>query len=77
MTKGELVTVAELSDRTIAHIIQQMLIANGIAAEVIGEVSSYPCFNSVSAVKVVVNPEDKEAALTLIEESRETETDES
>lgn len=65
--KGDsLVTVAEFTDATVAHITQQMLIANGIQAEVIGEVSSYPCFNSVSSVKVVVNPEDREAAENLI-----------
>ena len=65
--KGEsLVTVAEFTDAAVAHITQQMLIANGIEAEVIGEVSAYPCFNSVSSIKVVVNPEDREAAENLI-----------
>lgn len=71
MTEDRLVSVAQFSDPTLARITQQMLIANGIEAEVIGEVSSYPCFNSASLVKVVVNPQDKETAEQLISSDAE------
>lgn len=71
MTEDRLVSVAQFSDPTLARITQQMLIANGIEAEVIGEVSSYPCFNNASLVKVVVNPQDKEMAEQLISSDAE------
>ena len=54
-----------------ASIINMEYTDTGIEAEVIGEVSSYPCFNSASLVKVVVNPQDKETAEQLISSDAE------
>ena len=64
--KMDLVKVAEFNDPLMAHIVEQMLIANGIEATVVGDVSPYPALNVIDLVKVMVLEKDLEAAKALI-----------
>ena len=65
----ELVKVAEFYDVTTAHIVEQMLIANGIEATVVGEVSPYPALNVNDPVKLMILKKDLEQAKKLLEET--------
>lgn len=64
--KMDLVKVAEFNDPLTAHIVAQMLIANGIDATVVGDVSPYPALNVIDLVKVMVLEKDLEDAKALI-----------
>ena len=64
--KMDLVKVAEFNDPLMAHIVEQMLIANGIDATVVGDVSPYPALNVIDPVKVMALEKDLEAAKALI-----------
>lgn len=66
---NDLVAVAEFYDVTTAHIVEQMLIANGIEATVMGEVSPYPALNVSDPIKLMILKKDLEKAKGLIEES--------
>ncbi|MBO4571304.1 MAG: DUF2007 domain-containing protein [Bacteroidales bacterium] len=63
------VAAAEFWDVNTAHIVEQMLIANGIEAIVMGDVSPYPVINIVDPVKVMVQEKDLEQAQELIGQS--------
>ena len=67
---NDLVAVAEFYDVTTAHIVEQMLIANGIEATVMGEVSPYPALNVSDPIKLMILKKDLEKAKGLIEESK-------
>ncbi len=67
---NDLVAVAEFYDVTTAHIVEQMLIANGIEATVMGEVSPYPALNVSDPIKLMILKKDLERAKGLIEESK-------
>ncbi len=70
----ELKTIAHFYDPASASIVKGMLEANGIKAEVFGEVSSYPVFNAfTNSIKVKVNPEDYDQALSLLAASESIE----
>ncbi len=66
---NDLVAVAEFYDVTTAHIVEQMLIANGIEATVMGEVSPYPALNVSDPIKLMILKKDLDKAKGLIEES--------
>ena len=66
---NSLVAVAEFYDITTAHIVEQMLIANGIEATVMGEVSPYPALNVSDPIKLMILKKDLDKAKGLIEES--------
>ncbi|MBR6270514.1 MAG: DUF2007 domain-containing protein [Bacteroidales bacterium] len=67
---NDLVAVAEFYDVTTAHIVEQMLIANGIEATVMGEVSPYPALNVSDPIKLMILKKDLDKAKGLIEESK-------
>ena len=67
---NDLVAVAEFYDVTTAHIVEQMLVANGIEATVMGEVSPYPALNVSDPIKLMILKKDLEKAKGLIEESK-------
>ena len=67
---SDLVAVAEFYDVTTAHIVEQMLIANGIEATVMGEVSPYPALNVSDPIKLMILKKDLDKAKGLIEESK-------
>ena len=63
----KLMTVARYSDQMSAEIAAGMLNANGIAAEVFGQTSSYPSSDAASdGVELMVNAEDYESAKKLL-----------
>ena len=64
-----LVKAAEFSDVNTAHIVEQMLIANGVQATVMGDVSPYPVITLNFPVKLMVLEKDLEKALALIEQN--------
>ncbi len=65
--KEEFKTVARFPDQISAEIAAGMLNANGIAAEVFGQTSSYPSINAaIDSVEVKVNAEDYESARNLL-----------
>jgi len=64
-------TVAQFEFAYEANIVKARLEAAGIMAATEGEVSAYPCFNSVNPIKVFVNDEDYEAALAVLAEEPE------
>lgn len=61
-------TVAQCEFAYEANIIKARLESAGIMAAVEGEVSAYPCLNSVNAIKVFVNDEDYDNAVALLSE---------
>lgn len=67
---NDLVAVAEFHDAITAHIVEQMLISNGIEATVMGEVSPYPALNVSDPIKLMIHKKDFEKAKELIEESK-------
>ena len=67
---NDLVAVAEFYDVTTAHIVEQMLIANGIEATVMGEVSPYHALNVSDPIKLMILKKDLDKAKGLIEESK-------
>ena len=66
--KEKLVCVGEYNDRISATIVSEMLISNGIDATVVGDVSSYPCFNTIDPVRVLVRESDAESAEKLMQD---------
>ena len=72
--KDELKTVASFGDPMLASISQGLLEANGIRAEIFGEVSSYPSFNVAEQnIELKVNAEDYESALSILAASDKAE----
>lgn len=70
----KLKTVAKFSDPMLASISEGLLKANGINAEILGEVSSYPSLNTVEQnIELKVSAADYEAALSILAASDKAE----
>lgn len=67
-------TVATFGDPMLASISQGLLESNGIKAEILGEVSSYPSFNVAEQnIALKVNADDYESALSILAASDKAE----
>jgi len=62
-------TVAEFEFPYQAQIAQGRLSAEGIFSQVMNEVSSYVCLNTISRIKLVVNDEDYDKASIILSSS--------